>query len=86
MHSCLLEVNKDNYTFDTHIDDIAKVIVVSAMPICGVAYIEPVIKGDVNSDGKITDDGTRKALRASARIENLNAKEKSAADINGAEK
>ena len=88
MHSCLLEVgfissNKDNKAFDTHLDDIAKAIVVSTMSVCGVDYVEPVKKGDVNGDGKITADDARKALRASVRLENLNEKEKSAADING---
>ena len=87
MHSCLLEVgfissNKDNKAFDTHLNDIAKAIVISTMSVCGVDYVEPVKKGDVNGDGKITADDARKALRASARLENLNEKEKSAADIN----
>ena len=88
MHSCLLEVgfissNKDNKAFDTHLDDIAKAIVVSTMSVCGVDYVEPIIKGDVNGDGKITADDARKALRASAKLENLTNKETLAADING---
>ena len=88
MHSCLLEAgfissDKDNKAFDSHLDDIAKAIVVSTMSVCGVDYVEPIIKGDVNGNGKITADDARKALRASARFENLNEKEKSAADING---
>ena len=88
MHSCLLEVgfissNKDNKAFDTHIDDIAKAIVVSTMSVCGVDYVEPVKKGDVNGDGKVTADDARKALRASAKLENLTNKETLAADING---
>ena len=87
MHSCLLEVGyisstKDNNAFDSHLNDIAKAIVISTMSVCGVDYVEPVKKGDVNGDGKITADDARKALRASARLENLNEKEKSAADIN----
>ena len=87
MHSCLLEVgfissNKDNKAFDTHLDDIAKAIVVSTMSVCGVDYVDPGKKGNVNGDGKITAEDERKALRASARLENLNEKEKSAADIN----
>lgn len=88
MHSCLLEVgyissDKDNNAFDSHLDDIAKAIVISTMSVCGVDYVEPIKKGDVNGDGKVTADDARKALRASARLENLNEKEKSAADING---
>ena len=53
------------------------------MSVCGVDYVEPVTKGDVNGDGKITADDARTALRASAKLENLNDKEKSAADVNG---
>jgi len=88
MHSCLLEVgyissNADNQAFDAKLDDIAKAIVVSTMSVCGVDYVEPITKGDVNGDGKITAADARQALRASARLENLNEKEKSAADING---
>lgn len=88
MHSCLLEVGyisstKDNNAFDSHLNDIAKAIVISTMSVCGVDYVEPVKKGDVNGDGKVTADDARKALRASVRLENLNEKEKSAADING---
>lgn len=88
MHSCLLEVgyissDKDNNAFDSHLDDIAKAIVVSTMSVCGVDYVEPVTKGDVNGDGKVTADDARKALRASAKLENLTNKETLAADING---
>lgn len=88
MHSCLLEVgyissDKDNNAFDSHLDDIAKAIVVSTMSVCGADYIEPISKGDVNGDGKVTADDARKALRASAKLENLTNKETLAADING---
>ena len=88
MHSCLLEVGyissaKDNKAFDSNLDKIAKAIVISTMSVCGVDYIEPVIKGDVNGDGKVTADDARKALRASAKLENLTNKETLAADING---
>ena len=88
MHSCLIEVGfissaKDNKAYDDNLDKIAKAIVVSTMSVCGADYIEPISKGDVNGDGKVTADDARKALRASARLENLNEKEKSAADING---
>lgn len=88
MHSCLLEVGyissaKDNKAFDSNLDKIAKAIVVSTMSVCGVDYVEPVIKGDVNGDGKITAADARQALRASARLENLNDKQTAAADING---
>lgn len=88
MHSCLLEVgyissNADNQAFDRKLDDIAKAIVVSTMSVCGVDYVEPIKKGDVNGDGKITADDARKTLRASAKLENLTNKETLAADING---
>ena len=88
MHSCLLEVgfissNKDNKAFDTHIDDIAKAIVVSTMSVCGVDYVEPITKGDVNGDGKVTAADAREALRAAAKIDNLSDKQKQAADVNG---
>lgn len=88
MHSCLLEVgyissNADNKAFDSNLDKIAKAIVVSTMSVCGVDYVDSIKKGDVNGDGKITADDARKVLRASAKLENLNEKEKTAADING---
>ena len=86
MHSCLLEVGfissaKDNNAFDTRLDDIAKAIVISTMSVCGVDYAEPVVKGDVNGDGKVTASDARQALRASARLEKLSDKQISAADM-----
>lgn len=88
MHSCLLEVgyissDKDNKAFDSHLDDIAKAIVVSTMSVCGVDYVEPVVKGDVNGDGKVTAADAREALRAVAKIDSLSDKQKQAADVNG---
>lgn len=88
MHSCLLEVGfisgaADNKAFDSKLDEIAKAVVVSTMSVCGVDYVETVVKGDVNGDGKITTADARDALRAAARLENLNEEQKKAADING---
>lgn len=86
MHSCLLEVgfisnSNDNKAFDNNLDKIAKAIVVSTMSVCGVNYVEPIVKGDVNGDGKITAKDAREALRGAARLENLTEEQKKAADM-----
>ena len=88
MHSALLELGfitsrKDNEALDKNFEALALELAKMLMSLVGAEYVEPVIKGDVNGDGKITAADARKALRASARLENLNEKEKSAADING---
>lgn len=88
MHSCLLEVgyissSKDNEAFDTKLDDIAKAIVISTMSVCGVDYVDPIKKGDVTGDGKVTAADARAALRGAAKIDNLSGKQKQAADVNG---
>ena len=43
----------------------------------------PFLKGDVDGDGKVTAADARKALRASAKLEELTEEERAVADING---
>lgn len=88
MHSALLELGfitsrKDNEALDKNFETLALELAKMLMSLVGAEYVETIVKGDVNGDDKVTADDARKALRASARLENLNEKEKSAADING---
>lgn len=43
---------------------------------------KPLVKGDVNGDGKKTAADARKVLRASAKLETLTEEQKKAADVN----
>lgn len=76
MHSCLLEVGfidntKDNTVFDTMFSEIALGIAKSLMENMGLAFVSPVIKGDVDGDGKVTASDARLILRAAVGLEEI---------------
>ena len=78
MHSCLLEVGfidntKDNTVFDTMFPEIALSIAKSLMENTGLTFIPPVIKGDADSDGRVTANDARLILRAAVGLEELEA-------------
>lgn len=88
MHSALIELGfisntSDNKIYDAKLDAIALAIAKALLSVVGSEWKEPVVKGDVNSDGKITAADARETLRASASLEKLSDKEKQAADMNG---
>ena len=88
MHSALIELGfisnaSDNKVYDAKIDSIALALAKTLLSVVGSAWKEPVIKGDVNGDGKVTAADAREALRASAKLETLTAEQKKAADMNG---
>ena len=85
MHSALIELGfisnpNDNKVYDAKLEAIALAIAKSVLSVVGGCYIVP---GDVNGDGKVTAADAREALRAAAKIEELNDKEIVAADMNG---
>lgn len=76
MHSCLLEVGfidntKDNTVFDTMFSEIALAIAKAVMENTGLAFTPPVIKGDVDGDGKVTASDARLILRAAVGLEEI---------------
>ena len=85
MHSALIELGfisnpNDNKVYDAKLEAIALAIAKSVLSVVGGCYVVP---GDVNGDGKVTAADAREALRAAAKIEELNDKEAAAADMNG---
>lgn len=88
MYSALLELgfisnSNDNRAFDSNFESIALGTAKALLEITGVSYkVLERKQGDVNADGKITAEDARTALRAAARIENLNDAEIRAADMN----
>ena len=89
MHSCLLEVgfvdnSADNARFDGNFAAMARALAESLCDAVGADYREqPVVKGDVNGDGKVGADDARTALRAAVGLETLDEKQKKAADVDG---
>lgn len=87
MHSALIELGfisnaSDNKVYDAKLDAIALALAKSLLSVVGSAWKDPVIKGDVNGDGKVTAADAREALRASAKLEKLSDTEIKAADMN----
>lgn len=87
MHSALIELGfisnaSDNKVYDAKLDAIALALAKTLLSVVGSAWKEPVIKGDVNGDGKVTAADAREALRASAKLEKLSDREIKAADMN----
>ena len=85
MNSCLLEVgfidsNSDNAIFDNYFSEIALSIAKAIMENVGLEYKAPVIKGDVDGDGKVTASDARLILRASVGLETLDLER---ADVDG---
>lgn len=85
MHSCLLEVGfvdntKDNTVFDSMFSEIALSIAKSLMENVGLTFVPPVIKGDVDGDGKVTAFDARLILRAAVGLEEISLK---TADLDG---
>ncbi len=85
MSSCLLETgfidsDKDNALFDGYFADIALAIARALMKNVGLEYTPPVIKGDVDMDGKVTSEDARMILRAAVGLESLDAER---ADLDG---
>ncbi len=76
MSSCLLEVGfidntADNMIFDSYFADMALSIAKSLLANVGLAYIAPIVKGDVDGDGKVTAEDARLILRASVGLEEV---------------
>ena len=76
MHSCLLEAGfidntRDNTVFDTMFSEIALSIARAVMENLGLTFVPPVIKGDVDSDGKVTASDARLILRAAVGLEEV---------------
>lgn len=76
MHSCLLEVGfidntKDNSVFDTMFSEIALSIAKSLLENAGITFVPPVIKGDVDGDGKVTASDARLILRTAVGLEEI---------------
>lgn len=85
MSSCLLEVgfidsDSDNTVFDGYFAEIALAIAKAVMEDVGREYKPPVIKGDVDGDGKVTASDARLILRASVGLETLDLER---ADVDG---
>ena len=88
MHSALLELgfisnSNDNKVYDKKLDDIALALAKVLLSVVGSSWVDPIQKGDVNGDGKVTSADAREALRASAKLETLTDKQKQTADVNG---
>ncbi len=82
MSSCLLEAgfidsDEDNNIFDGKFDSIAKALASELLRAVG---INPVIKGDIDGDGKLTASDARSVLRASVELEKVDIEK---ADMNG---
>ena len=76
MSSCLLEVgfidnDRDNLIFDAFFADMALSIARSLLANVGITYVAPVVKGDVDGDGKVTASDARLILRASVGLEEV---------------
>ena len=76
MSSCLLEVGfidntKDNTIFDTMFAEMALSIAKSVMENAGLAFVPPVVIGDVDGDGKVTASDARLILRAAVGLEKI---------------
>ncbi len=88
MYSALLELGfitnrNDNDALDKNFESVSLGLAKALLEVVGASYKElERKKGDVNGDGKISAEDARTALRAAAKIENLNDAEKRAADIN----
>jgi N-acetylmuramoyl-L-alanine amidase len=85
MNSCLLEVGfidntKDNTIFDTMFAEIALSIAKSVMENAGLAFVPPVVIGDVDGDGKVTASDARIILRAAVGLEDVSLE---AGDVDG---
>lgn len=85
MHSCLLELGfidsvSDNAVFDAYFSETALAIAESAMSAVGLQYEPPIVKGDVDGDGKVTSTDARLILRASVGLEKIDLER---ADIDG---
>lgn len=85
MSSCLLEVGfidsvADNAIFDAYFSETALSIAKAVMENVGLEYKPPIIKGDVDGDGKVTASDARLILRASVGLENLDLER---ADVDG---
>lgn len=87
-HSALLEYGfisnkKDNEIFDKTLDKLGLELTKILLSLVGVDYVEPIIKGDVNGDKKVTTSDAKAVLKAVAGQTKLTDKQKKAADING---
>lgn len=87
MHSALIELGfisnaSNNKVYDAKLDAIALALAKTLLSVVGSAWKDPVIKGDVNGDGKVAAADAREALRASAKLEKLSDTEIKAADMN----
>lgn len=76
MSSCLLEVGfidntKDNAIFDTMFADMALEIAKALLENVGLAYVPPIVLGDVDGDGKVTAADARLILRAAVGLEEV---------------
>lgn len=76
MSSCLLEVgfidsDADNKIFDEKFEEMALSLAKGLMSAVGLKYKNPVIKGDVDGDGKVTAADARNILRASVGLEEI---------------
>lgn len=76
MHSCLLEAGfidntRDNTVFDTMFSEIALSIARAVMENLGLTFVPPVIRGDVDGDGKVTALDARLILRAAVGLEEI---------------
>lgn len=85
MSSCLLEVGfidsvADNAIFDAYFSETALSIAKAVMENVGLEYKPPVIKGDVDGDGKVTASDARLILRAAVGLETLDLER---ADVDG---
>ena len=85
MHSCLLEAGfidntRDNTVFDTMFSEIALSIARAVMENLGLTFVPPVIRGDVDGDGKVTASDARLILRAAVGLEEIDSEK---GDIDG---
>lgn len=85
MHSCLLEAGfidntRDNTVFDTMFSEIALSIARAVMENLGLTFVPPVIRGDVDGDGKVTALDARLILRAAVGLEEIDSEK---GDIDG---
>ncbi len=85
MSSCLLETgfvdsDTDNALFDGYFAEMALSIAKSLMENVGLDFVIPVIKGDVDGDGKVTAADARLILRASVGLEEVSLE---AGDMDG---
>lgn len=76
MSSCLLEVgfidsDEDNKIFDEQFEAMALSLAKGLMAAVGLQYKNPIIKGDVDGDGKVTASDARSILRASVGLEEV---------------